>query len=400
MAGSSARRVLQAPAAWSDWGLAAALLVIAEVDVWWPEAAVWGDDPVPGPAWVNAILLGGLAVVVAWRRMAPLAATAFASACVVAQAIISGDPPIGLLVAAPVLLLAYAVAAHASRGGAWLGIGCLAVATAVHDGIDVHTSAELEDASWWWLLIVATWLGGRYVGTRRRARDTQALARRREEASVRAEQEAVAAERLRIAGELHDVVAHNISVVALQAGAALELLDRSPDRARAPLTAIEETAQHTLTEMGAMVGILRSAGDPAPVGLGALPALADRVTAAGLAVRMDVGPLSELSPGVDLSAYRIVQEAVTNALRHATGATEVEVVIRQHGDDVLLRVADDGQIPDVGQGDSVTEDSGGHGLVGMRERAAAFGGHLHAGPAWGGGFVVQARLPVTGPAGG
>ncbi len=277
----------------------------------------------------------------------------------------------------------------------------LAVATAVHDGIDVQTSRELEDASWWWwLLIVATWLSGRYLGTRRRARDALELARRKEEASARAEQEAVAAERLRIAGELHDVVAHNISVVALQAGAALEMLDRSPDRARKPLTAIEETAQHTLTEMGAMVGILRSAGEPAPGGLGALPALADRVTAAGLAVRMDVGELPDLSPGVDLSAYRIVQEAVTNALRHATGATEVEVVIRQHGHDVVLRVADDGQIPDAGQGDSVAEGSGGHGLVGMRERAAAFGGHLQAGPVPGGGFVVQARLPITGPAGG
>lgn len=402
MAASSARSVPRAPFVWSDALLAAVLVLIAQVDVWWPEAAVWGDDPVAGPAWGNAVLLGGLAVTVAWRNTAPLAATALASACVIAQAILSGDPAIGLLIAAPVLLLAYAVGARTSRRDAWLGLCCLAFAIAVHDGIDVQTTAELNEASWWWLLILVTWLGGRHVGTRRRAREAQELARRKEEAAAHAEREAVSAERLRIAGELHDVVAHNISVVAVQAGAALEMLDRHPDRVREPLRAIEETAQHTLTEMGAMVGVLRDSGKPAPHGLAALHRLADRVTAAGLAVRMDVEEqLSDLSPGLDLSAYRIVQEAVTNALRHATDAIEVEVVIRRQGRELMLRVADDGRTPDTGhQGGPVTVGVPGHGLVGMRERAAAFGGRLQAGPGPGGGFVVQAWLPIPGPAGG
>lgn len=401
MAASSARSLPRGPLVRGDALLAAVLVVIAQVDVWWPEAAVWGDDPVAGPAWGNAVLLGGLAATVAWRNTVPLAATALASACVIAQAILSGDPALGLLMAGPVLLLAYAVGARTSRRDAWLGLCCLAVAIAVHDGIDIQTSAELDEASWWWLLILVTWLGGRHVGTRRRAREAQELARRREEAAAHAEREAVSAERLRIAGELHDVVAHNVSVVAVQAGAALEMLDRHPDRVREPLRAIEETAQHTLTEMGVMVGVLRDPGEPAPHGLAALPRLADRVTAAGLAVRMDVEELSDLPPGLDLSAYRIVQEAVTNALRHASGATEVEVVIRHQGRELMLRVADDGRTADAGlQGGAVAVGVPGHGLVGMRERAAAFGGRLQAGPGPGGGFVVQAWLPISGPAGG
>lgn len=401
MTAPSDGRLLPLPAAPGDWLPAAVLFVVAQVDVWWPDAAVWGDDAVAGPAWVNAILLGGLALTVAWRRQAPLAASAVASACVSAQAVLTGDPALGLLVAGPVLLVAYAVGAESTRRDAWLGFGCLAVAIAVHDAIDIQTTAELDGASWWWLLIVMTWLGGRYVGTRRRAQVAQELARRQVEASARAEQEAVIGERLRIASELHDVVAHNISVIALQAGAALEVIDQSPDRALGPLTAIEETARHTLTEMGAMVGVLRDAGDLAPGGLDALPALAARVTAAGLAVRMDVGVLPELSPGVDLSAYRIVQEAVTNALRHATDASEVEVVVRQHGPDLVLRVTDDGRCPEVG-GEQPTsaERAGGHGLVGMRQRAIAFGGRLEAGPSPHSGFMVQAWLPIAGPSGG
>lgn len=394
----STRPAFDVPSVWIDRVLAAGFFVVAQVDVWWPQLAVWGDDPVVGPAWVNALVLGCLAAAVAWRRTAPLAATAVASASVVVQSIVSGDPAIGLLVAGPVLLLAYAVAAYPSRRDSWLGLGCLAVATAVHDVIDVKTAAELDDASWWWLLIVATWLAGRYVGTRRRAHEAQERARRREEALARAEQEAVAAERLRIAGELHDVVAHNISVVALQAGAALELLDQNPDAVRSPLTAIEQTAQDTLVEMGTVVGLLRQDDDPVVGGLGALPELADRVAAAGLPVRLDIGDIPGLAPGVEMSVFRIVQEAVTNALRHAGGASEVAIAIGRDGDHVTIHVADDGRGPAPTEVDG--SGHGGHGLVGMRERAAAFGGSLVAGAGPDGGFVVSARLPIAGPTGG
>jgi signal transduction histidine kinase len=380
----------------ADALVALALLAVVLVDVWWPEAAVWGDDPLRGPNTANALLLGAAALAVAWRRTAPLAATAAASTCFAVQAMVSGDPPIGVLVSVPVLLLVYALGAYSPRLQTWAGIALVAAAIAVHDVIDVRRDPEisLNDASWWWLVILFTWLAGRYVGTRRRAREQTEGARRREEELVRAEKEAVTSERLRIAGELHDAVAHNISVVALQAGAALELLDTTPERAREPLLAIEATARSALEEMGTLVGVLRTAGE-ATVGngLATLPELADRVSCAGLPVRLGVGELPKLPPGIDLSAYRIVQEALTNALRHAAGATHVDVSLEAIGNELRIRVADDGNGP--GAQHPTVDRRAGHGLVGMRERALAFHGSLTAGPGGGGGFVVEASLPIT-----
>lgn len=380
-----------------DGLVALALLAVVQVDVWWPDAAVWGDDPVPGSNTANALLFGVVAVAVAWRRTAPLASTAIASTCLAVQAMVSGDPPIGVLVALPVLLLVYALGAYSPRLRTWAGIALVAAAIAVHDVIDVRSDAEisLNDASWWWLLILFTWLGGRYVGTRRHAREQTEAARRREEELVRAEKEAVTSERLRIAAELHDAVAHNISVVALQAGAALELLDTKPQSARGPLLAIEATARSALDEMGTLVGVLRSAGGAATVGngLATLPELAAGVSSAGLPVRLRAGELPKLPPGIDLSAYRIIQEALTNALRHAAGATHVDVSVEAFGRELRIRVADDGN----GAGARLAEVDrrAGHGLVGMRERALAFHGSLTAGPGGGGGFVVEASLPIT-----
>lgn len=376
--------------------IALALLTVVQVDVWWPDAAVWGDDPVPGPDTTNALLLGAAAVAVAWRRTAPLAATAVACTCVAVQAWVSGDPPIGALLSVPVLLLVYALGAYAPRMQTWAGLALVAAATAVHDVIDVRRDPEvsLNDASWWWLVIVFTWLAGRYIGARRRAAEQMEAARLREEELVRAEREAVASERLRIAGELHDAVAHNISVVALQAGAALELLDTAPGKARGPLLAIEATARSALDEMGALVGVLRTA-DESPVGngLGTLPELADRVSSAGLPVRLTVGELPELAQGIDLSAYRIVQEALTNALRHAAGATHADVSVEAVGGDLRIRIVDDGDDPEARS--PWDGRRRGHGLVGMRERALAFHGSLTATPRSGGGFVVEASLPIT-----
>jgi signal transduction histidine kinase len=380
----------------ADALMALALLAVVQVDVWWPDAAAWGDDPVPGPGGANAVLLGAAAAAVAWRRTAPLVATAVASTCIAVQALVSGDPPIGLLLSAPALLLVYAVGAYGARMQSWVGLAFMGAAVAVHDAIDVRRDPDisLNDASWWWLVILFTWLAGRQVGARRRARDQAEAARRREEELVRAEQEAVASERLRIAAELHDAVAHSISVVALQAGAALELLDKTPERARAPLQAIESTAQNALDEMGTLVGVLRTAGDAAMgTGLAALPDLVDRVSSAGLLVRLEVGDLPPLQPGIDLSAYRIVQEALTNALRHADCATRVDVSLLAVDSELRIRVADNGNTSGVrGQpaGDRV-----GHGLVGMRERALAFHGSLRAEPSATGGFVVVACLPIT-----
>lgn len=381
-----------------DLALAAALTVIAQVDVWRPDLAVWGDDPVEGPAPLNSLLLLVVTLRVAWRRTAPLAVTAVAMAGVIAQAVLTREPPIGLLLAAPVLVLVYTVAAYGSRRQAWTGLALTACATAVHDALDprIRTPEDVADASYWWLVILMSWVVGRYVGSRRQARaEAERLHRLTAEREV-AEQEAVTRERLRIAHELHDVVAHSVSVVALQAGAALELLDRSPDRAREPLLAIERTARHTLVEMGALVGILRSAGVEEPPtaqpGLADLPELVERVSAAGLPVRLAVEGIPAALPlGLELSAYRIVQEALTNALKHAGTPARAVVSVCHEPGELRLAICDDGS----GTGRSTGALGHGHGLVGMRERVTLYGGELEAGAGPHGGFRVRVRLPVT-----
>jgi len=202
--------------------------------------------------------------------------------------------------------------------------------------------------------------------------------------------EAIAEERARIARELHDVVAHSVSVMTVQAGAARLQLPTDPQRAVEPLLAVEEAGRQALTELRRLLGILREDGGtyvlaPQP-GIEDLPALADTLREAGLPVELTVeGATRPLPAGVGLAAYRIAQEALTNTLKHGGGARAC-VVVRYAAHAVHLEVSDDGG----GNG----ANGRGHGLIGMRERAAIYGGHLEAGPRPGGGFVVRATLPV------
>jgi signal transduction histidine kinase len=210
----------------------------------------------------------------------------------------------------------------------------------------------------------------------------------------RAHAEAVASERATIARELHDVVAHSVSVMTVQAGAARLLFDEDPPRARESLTAVEETGRQALAEMRRLLGILRGGEhetDLAPQpGIGDVDALLEQVRAAGLPVDVVVeGEPKPLSPGVDLAAYRVVQEALTNALKHA-GAARAEVLIRYSETALELAVTNDGHIRRNGRG--------GHGLIGMRERVTLYGGELRAGPRSGGGYAVRATLPLDAPA--
>lgn len=205
---------------------------------------------------------------------------------------------------------------------------------------------------------------------------------------------AVAAERVRIARELHDVVAHSVSVMVVQAGAARRVLDRDRDAAVESLTAIEQTGRQSLSEMRRLLGVLRREDDvsfgrsPQP-SVAAVDALVASTRDAGLDVDLVVeGEPRPLPPGVDLSAYRIVQEALTNALRHA-GPASARVVVRYDDDELHLEVCDDGR------GVVSTDGDGGHGLVGMRERVTLYGGELSTGNRPGGGFVVRARLPLS-----
>lgn len=204
----------------------------------------------------------------------------------------------------------------------------------------------------------------------------------------------MAQERARIARELHDVIAHSVSVMVVQAEAAQEVLKRDPQRAVQPLQAVQETGRQAMVEMSRLVGLLREDSDemglaPQP-GLSDLETLANSVREAGLSVDLRTeGEPTQIPLGVDLSAYRVVQEALTNAIKHA-GPARAQVTVRYCTDWLELEVLDDG--PGTGNG-----HVGGHGLVGMRERITVFGGRLDAGPRAEGGFGVLARLPLRAP---
>jgi signal transduction histidine kinase len=227
------------------------------------------------------------------------------------------------------------------------------------------------------------------------------LERAAEAARTRAEEARRQAsdERLRIAQELHDVLAHNISLINVQAGVALHLLDDQPEQARPALTAIRDASKDALGELRSVLDILR-AGESAPraptTGLRDLDALVERARGTGLTVHVDApGGTDGLAPGVDLAAFRIVQESITNVVRHA-GAHEATVRLRRDGGDLLIQIDDDGRPRPDGGG----SDGGGRGIAGMRERARALGGSLEAGPRPGRGFRVRARLPLAGTSGG
>jgi signal transduction histidine kinase len=206
----------------------------------------------------------------------------------------------------------------------------------------------------------------------------------------RAHAEAVARERATIARELHDVIAHSVSVMTVQAGAARLLLDEDPPRARDSLVAVEETGRQALGEMRRLLGILRGdehEADLAPQpGIAEIEPLVQQVRAAGLPVDLVVeGEPTPLSPGVDLVAYRVVQEALTNALKHG-GAARAQVSICYRATALELAVTNNGAARMNGRG--------GHGLIGMRERVALYGGEFEAGPRAEGGYVVRASLPL------
>jgi signal transduction histidine kinase len=241
-----------------------------------------------------------------------------------------------------------------------------------------------------WLLVV---LIGSEVAGARRERAAQEARSRQEEARRRASEE-----RLRIARELHDVVAHNISLINVQAGVALHLLDDQPEQARSALAAIKKASKEALGELRSVLDVLRQVDDEAPraptAGLDDLDGLVARTAAAGVDVRVEVeGTRRRLPSGVDLTAYRIVQEALTNVVRHAGAAA---ATVRLSFDDGQLTV----QVDDDGRGATATvagTGGGGNGIPGMRERVAALGGQLEAGPRPEGGFRVRAHLPLNGP---
>jgi signal transduction histidine kinase len=298
----------------------------------------------------------------------------------------------------------FSLAAYGDNRLAILGVVVWAGLLSVHLAFFVATTwphvaiADLYDLFNDWVLLAAAWILGQGVRQRRaHAAELEDRAARLEREREEQARQAAIQERLRIARELHDVVAHSLSVIGVQAGAARMVLDADPEptRAKAAVASIEATANRAMAEMRRALGILRdteqagAALAPLP-GLDRLPALLDQVRAAGLPVDVRVeGTPQSLATSIDLSLYRIVQEALTNALKHAR-ATHAEVVVCYAAHDVTLEVTDDGRgsSPPTGR-------SGGAGTIGMEERVALFGGELRVGPRPEGGYAVQARLPIS-----
>ena len=249
------------------------------------------------------------------------------------------------------------------------------------------------------VLALAAWLSVLSIGAEmartRRAHMVEMARSRAEEARRRASEE-----RMRIAQELHDVLAHNISLINVQAGVALHLMDERPEQVRTALTSIKQASKEALSELRSVLDVLRQGGDELPrapvAGLDDLDGLLARAREAGLDVRLEVeGTPVPLPPEVDLAAFRIVQEALTNVTRHA-GTRRASVRIAYRGEDVTVQVDDDGH-GGTGARNGTGPEGGGNGIRGMQERALALGGELEAGPrgeAAGTGFRVRARLPL------
>jgi signal transduction histidine kinase len=349
---------------------------------------VIGGEPGAAPASV----VGALAITVplAWRRRAPLAVVlAYALICplqgLLGGELFVGDPPlIGALAAGAIAF--YSLGAHApdrqATAGLLAGIAGMWTGVLASGGVDLQSFVFSAG-----LIGLAPWLGGR--ATRARRLRIEALEGERDQRARAAASE----ERQRIARELHDVVAHGVVLMVLQAQGARRILDHDTGRAREALEAIEETGHTALAEIRRSLGILRDEHARAELApqpsLDDLGGLVDEMREAGLMVDLRVvGERRELRDGIDRSAYRIVQEALTNTIKHA-GLVPAHVTVTYEPDGLVLEVTDEGD------GAAAGDAGDGQGLEGMRERVRLHGGELDAHPVAGRGFVVRARIPLA-----
>jgi signal transduction histidine kinase len=365
----------------SDLLIAGALTVWAILEAFLASGA--GSAPV-------RILAGcAMTVPLVVRRRHPLPVVVVVAGVLLIRAA-AGSPDESSASFFPALLVAtFSVALYERRGPLAVAGGAFALAAVLGAvvlgfGENEGTSAEAGNLVIISFFVVAAWTAGWLL--RRRAEHV----RRVEAESGALAQEAVAEERARIARELHDVVAHSVSIISLQAGAADQYLERDPARAREHLAAVRGSARDALAEMRRLTGVLREepAGYEPQPGLGRLAELVEQARAGGLDVTLaEEGERRAVPPGVDLAAFRIVQEALTNARKHA-GPVAAQVRVRYADGGVEVEVSND-----AGPGGTDAEGAG-HGLVGMRERVRVYGGTLQTGPADGGGYRVRACLPL------
>jgi len=374
-----------------ELGPAVALTVLLQL-----ELALADPASLQAPPALNA--LAGLAATLplVLRRRLPLAGVLATLAAIVAGELLGSDlteNAIGAMLA--LLASVYSLGRHGGRRAAAAGLGAVV-------GL-LNTMLALEGAVAADFLIVTflfgagPWAAGRVLQVRQRqAASLEDMTIQLEREQERRAEHAVTGERARIARELHDVIAHSVSVMVVQAGAARRVAASDPERVEAALATIEESGRSTLVEMRRLLGLLRSydeGGDRAPQpGMESLEELVERTRRAGLPVELEVSGRSRpLPPGVDLSAYRIVQEALTNALKHA-GDARAGVRVTYGPRRLDLHVFDDGQGPS-----PQSNGSEGHGLIGMEQRVSLYGGTLHTGPREGGGYEVRAALPLPAP---
>jgi len=368
-----------------DLALSALLIVAGQSEVWLNEQI----SP-KGPVAVCEFVI---AAAVAWRRAAPLSAIAVAGVGSVAEAATGVDMSLPAIPLLSAVILVYTLVSYVPLRRAMFGTALMFV------WITAQVIAAHQDFGHFVFgagFIIGAWLLGRTV----RVRTDQAIAAQAREDSLRRAQEersrrVVAEERGRIARELHDVIAHAVSVMLVQAGGAQQVLRQDPDRAEAAMDAVLTTGRQAITELARLLGVMREDGDeiglaPQP-SLAELPRLIADARAAGLPVQLEVSGVAQSLPvGVELAIYRIVQESLTNVRKHAGSRATARVALAYGPGDVVAEVTNTA-------GDTQRETfirGTGNGLVGMRERVAACGGTLAVEHEPGGEFTVRARLPV------
>jgi signal transduction histidine kinase len=351
------------------------------------------SDHIQGPHWVNAVAAAGVTLPVAWRRRIPLLAAPLMVAFAAWQQILDGDlleNTVTPIVTIPLAVYSMGVLLDRRRAVAGFVVTLALFSIAIIAGDERAADTFVFVL----LLIGGPFLVGRIVNARTQlARELRDKASRLERDSAEQQKLAVAEERARIAREMHDVVAHNVSVMVVQASAARRMIDHDPARAREALTSVEQTGREALAEMRRMLDVLRAEDERAALApqpsIDELEALIELAREAGLDVELEVeGERRRVSSGVDLSAFRIVQEALSNTIKHA-GAAHARVRLRFGDDEMEVDVVDDGH-----GARSAGQNGRGQGLVGMRERVAMLGGRLEAGYRANGGFEVRATLPL------
>lgn len=358
-----------------------------------------------GQIWVTvvrllAVVAAGAAILLLRRRRPWLLMWIAWAVCIVVF-------PFGAVDVVPILLALYALAVYRSSKAAWLGFAGSVAVGAVASIIDIWVrvtgadpSAAASSSQSAVIMLVATLIGVT-VGNRRRyvdaliARANDLLRERDQQAQL-----AAAVERSRIAREMHDIVSHGLTVMVALASGSAAVAPRDPERAAQTMERVAETGRTALTDMRRMLGVLAERpGEPAALapqpGTAAIPELVETFRQASLPVRLTTTGPSIEDPNLELTVYRIVQEGITNALRHARRPTLVDLVIEHADDAIEVRVTDDGVTgPDRADEPEHAQPAGGHGLVGMRERVLLYGGEFEAGPRAGGGWLLRARVPA------